>query len=413
MLDDDLLSVDEKIQLKSWLRRRKSTANEVQGRDIAGSPMRECDEQQTVAAAADLRQMSPPAGGAVTVCVIFVVLMALFARIAVIQLWDVPMLAVMAHVVQGYIIPRLYAAVRDEKTREEGMRLLQTGCSAAMQLAKRGLLLVSDLTHRANGTVTIVLIAVWLWVRSRAETQSVEPEVTPQTQPTGAKIKRSNRRVRLTPHEAEMLCRELEDIVAINPEVKQKNETTVNLSNLFIADTGCGRSQFNDLKYFDRKTMRRFDHTSVGASGAFKTSWRGTARIPVPTQRGLGMIVMPNSTYNPKCPYNLVSLGRLSMEQGVKFGLPAWGKVGYAQFTNGIKVPLVNKMVLCIPPANENGINLAKNLANVEATASCVDVELDDLVAPVGVTKGRRNNAEAVDGRVIHAAFAHFLNCTS
>ena len=222
------------------------------------------------------------------------------------------------------------------------------------------------------------------------------------------------------------------------------------LTTLCLADSGCGRSMGNHSKQFDSRSIVEHRQSCDTAAGTMVTKQRGTLLWTVPTNGPTtGVLKCVESTLNEACPYVLISVGRLSHEQGCAMWLPPDGKDGYMLFKTGLRVPLLNRNVSVIPPASLHerlklhrhpsamgaldhtgvytplhgdsdalvvhggfrgtGDNLldAPTLANLVNGAFLLRVKIGEGCFVQGVTRGKVASAASTTSSVIHGRWKH------
>ena len=120
---------------------------------------------------------------------------------------------------------------------------------------------------------------------------------------------------------------------------------------LVIIDTGCGKSMGNHKDQFHAGSMYHQSSSIAGASGTFTTDKCGELRLPVQTDaNGIRAYRETGAIYNPSCAYVLLSIGRASIESGVKLEMPSWGEPGKFVYPNGVSVTVHNRNVLVLRP---------------------------------------------------------------
>eukprot|EP00966_Prymnesium_polylepis_P323304 7379509-Prymnesium_polylepis.1 len=159
---------------------------------------------------------------------------------------------------------------------------------------------------------------------------------------------------------------------------------------LAIIDTGCGRSMGNHTDHFEPESLYDCKSPIDGASGAFVAKQRGNLRWPMESNRGMRMWREPESVFNRRCAYLLLSGGRASIREGMTMWLPGWGADGVLTWPNGVKVRVLNKYVTILRPL---GYKLHPEAALASVTVDDLGVPADgDYIIYLG--SGRRRDGD-------------------
>ena len=124
---------------------------------------------------------------------------------------------------------------------------------------------------------------------------------------------------------------------------------------IVIGESGAGRSMTPEMSHCEPGSIREGESDVVGAEGRFKAKFRGDLALPIQSNKGVGLFKEKQVIINTLCPYVLLSLGRASIEQGIRLHMPGWGEDGYFVYPNGVKVTLLNKMVFVVQPIQRTG----------------------------------------------------------
>lgn len=166
-------------------------------------------------------------------------------------------------------------------------------------------------------------------------------------------------------------------------------------SRILVLGDSCAASGVgNRADQFLPDTLHDSPTVVSTAGGSITCHQRGTLAIKIRTNRGHMVLTVENAILNPSCPYVLVPVGRLSHTKGVEVHMPAWGKDGYFQYPDGVRIRMVNKNVWVIADFPDLQMDGASSTDQVVA-------------APVGVVQGKHLANHTVGGRLIHAAWAH------
>lgn len=179
----------------------------------------------------------------------------------------------------------------------------------------------------------------------------------------------------------------------------------------------------NNPDQFLEGTLRDAVTVVNTAGGEVTCSQRGTLAVKVTTSKGPMVLTVEDAILNTACPYILIPVGKLSRTRGIELYMPPWGKDGYFEYPNGVRVRMVNRNVWVIANHAERPHTAEK--AEATQAASHIDAGTSDELSgrsnamPVGVVQGKHLANHSLGGQLIHAAWAHqscqrlrWLHCT-
>ena len=118
-----------------------------------------------------------------------------------------------------------------------------------------------------------------------------------------------------------------------------------------IVDTGCFEDMCPSEDMIQPGTIHEYETKVQGCGGIITLKQKGKPQIPMPTlAHGVCVYRSESCILNPQCPYILIAVGNVSIKQGVRLVLPAWGTDGYFEYPNGMRVPVVNQRVIFVRP---------------------------------------------------------------
>jgi len=181
---------------------------------------------------------------------------------------------------------------------------------------------------------------------------------------------------------------------------------------LVIVDTGCGRSVGNHPAQFEAGSIVKAEATASGAHGAFTTKLKGPWRMPMQTvSHGIRACCEHDAVLHEQCPYALWSPGRASIERGVSLSMPSWGKDGFVEFPNGIRVGFFNHYVLVLRPLGYKASPRHAPTFHGAADDAVINSPPDAPTAPAAPTNtlihGKALPRAAVTTKLLHRMSGH------
>ena len=118
-----------------------------------------------------------------------------------------------------------------------------------------------------------------------------------------------------------------------------------------IVDTGCFSHMVPSIKFMEEGSIRAADTKVQGCGGIITLNQKGNPVIPMPTlAHGIRKFRSDDGIVNGTCPYILIAIGYESIKQGIRLVMPPWGREGYFEYLNGVRVPTVNQRVIFVRP---------------------------------------------------------------
>lgn len=120
-------------------------------------------------------------------------------------------------------------------------------------------------------------------------------------------------------------------------------------SRILVLGDSCAASGVgNHPNQFMEGTLRDAVTVVNTAGGEITCSQRGTLAVRVVTSKGPMVLTVEDAILNTACPYVLIPVGKLSRTKGIELYMPPWGKDGYFQYPNGVRIRMVNRNVWVI-----------------------------------------------------------------
>lgn len=168
---------------------------------------------------------------------------------------------------------------------------------------------------------------------------------------------------------------------------------------LVLGDSCAASGVGNSPDQFLEGTLRDAVTVVNTAGGEVTCSQRRTLAVKATTNKGPMMLTIEDAILNTACPYILIPVGKLSRTKGIELCMPPWGKDGYFQYPNGVRVRMVNRNVWVIADHVEQAHpHKHADVAQTSATTHLQTraVEMRSALMPCRLESSRANTWQTI-----------------